>query len=106
MAGLMVAFWFVLRTGKVVIGMFLSWGLTIICVFLVSVVFPAIVAVYNTEYVALFPEAIAVPAVMFTGWAPAFVVAALAGFVKLAIKHWVKPERPAATQQEQEDRKS
>lgn len=105
-AGLIIAFCYVLRSGKVVWGTLIGWGLSIICVFLVSVVFPAIVAVFNTKYVALFPEAIGVPAVIFTGWVPAYAVAALAGLVKLVIEPRKKTERPATTRQKHEDGKN
>lgn len=100
-AGLIVAFCYVLRSGKIVKGVLIGWGLTIICVFLISVVLPAIVAVYDTEYVALFPEAIGVLPVMIGGWIPALLVAVLARLVKLGIERWAKTDRPAATRQKQ-----
>lgn len=101
-----MAFCFVLRSGKIVTGALIGWGLSIVCIFLVSVVFPAIVAVYDTEYVAFFPEAIGVLCVIFFGWAPALVVAVFARLVKLGIEYCAKTDRPAAVRQKHEDGKS
>lgn len=105
-AGLIFAFCYVLRSGRVVWGILIGWGLTIICAILVSIVFPAIVAVFNTKYVAFFPDAICVTAVIFMGWQPAFVVAAIAGFVKLVIEPRKKTESPATTRPEHESGKN
>ncbi len=96
-AGLIIEFCYVLRSGKIVKGVIIGWGLSIICVFLVSVVLPAIVAVYDSEYIALFPEAIGVPFVMIGGWVSALIVALLARLVKRGIEHWAKTSRPVAT---------
>lgn len=102
-AGLIIAFWYVLRTGRVVIGFFLCWGLTIFCAFLASVVLPSIVALFSTDYVRLFPDAIAVGATIFFGWAGAFATAALAGFIRILVKGRLRPARPAASRGEQQD---
>lgn len=81
-AGLIVALCYVLRSGKILKGILIGYGLSIVCVFLVSVVFPGILAGYNKEYSLCFPEAIAVPAVIFTGWLPSSVVVIIAGIIK------------------------
>jgi len=92
-AGLMTAFWYVLRSGRVVKGLFIGWGLSIVGIFLASVVLPGIVNVYNSEYCQYFPEAIGVPAVMFLGWMPALVAAALAGIIRYAARRWAKSDK-------------
>ena len=46
--GLIIAFWYVVRSGKVVQGAFIGWGLSIVCVILVSAVFLWIVAHYDS----------------------------------------------------------
>jgi hypothetical protein len=86
-AGLIIAFCYVLRSGKVLKGILIGWGLSILCIFLDSVVFTGVVAIYNKEYSLCFPEAIAIPAVIFTGWIPASVVAIIAGFIRHIKKH-------------------
>ena len=45
-------------------------------------------AEYNKEYSLYFPEAIGVPAIIFTGWLPVSVVVIIAGFVRHIIKHF------------------
>jgi hypothetical protein len=69
-------------------GILIGYGLSIVCVFLVSVVFPGIVAIYNKEYSLYFPEAIGVPAIIFTGWLPSSVVALIAGLIRYIVKHF------------------
>jgi len=81
-AGLIVAFWYVLRSGKILKGILIGYGLSIVCVFLISVVIPGVLAGYNKEYSLFFPEAIAVTAVIFTGWLPSSVVAVIAGLIR------------------------
>jgi len=87
-AGLIIAFWYVLRSGKILKGILIGWGLSILCIFLDSVVFPGVVAIYNKEYSLYFPEAIAVPAIIFTGWLPASVVAIVAGLIRHVTKRF------------------
>lgn len=87
-AGLIFAFLYVLRSGKILKGILIGYGLTIIFVFLVSVVFPGVVAIYDKEYSRYFPEAIGVPAIILTGWLPASVVAIVAGFLRHVIKRF------------------
>lgn len=87
-AGLIIAFCYVLRSGKIPKGILIGYGLSILCVFLVSVVLPGIVAEYNKEYSLYFPEAIGVPAIIFTGWLPVSVVAIIAGFVRHITKYF------------------
>jgi hypothetical protein len=89
-AGLIIAFGYVVRSGNVVRGAFIGWGLSIVCVILVSAVFPGIVAHYDSEYYIYFPEAIGIPLVVFTGLVPAFIVATVAGFVRELMKRWIK----------------
>ncbi len=89
-AGLVIAFWYVLRSGRVLNGVFIGWGLSIVGIFLASVVFPGIVSVYNSEYCQYFPEAIGVGAIMVLGWMPASVAAALAGIIRYAVRRWLK----------------
>ena len=105
-AGLIIAFCYVLRSGKVVWGTLIGWGLSIVCIILVSMVFPAIVAVYNKEYAAFFPEATGVPMIMFMGWVPAYGLAALAGRLKQGSEPRKKTESPPTTRQEHEDGKN
>ena len=69
-------------------GVFIGWGFSIICVFLVSVVFPGVVAIYDKEYSRYFPEAIGVPAIIFTGWLHASVVAIVAGLLRHVTKRF------------------
>jgi len=92
-AGLAIAFWYVLRGGKVVKGLFIGWGLSIVGIFLASVVLPGIVNVYNSEYCQYFPEAIGVGAVLVLGWMPASVVAALAGLIRYGARRWLKSDK-------------
>ena len=99
-AGLIIAFWYVLRTGRIVKGAFIGWGLSIICVFLVAVVFPAAVSIYHEEYSRLFPEAIGVVAVMFTGWLPASIVAILAGLTRYGAKRFRSRSGQSGTKKE------
>jgi hypothetical protein len=69
----------------------IGYGLSILCVFLVSVVLPGIVAEYNKEYSLCFPEAIGVPMVIFIGWLHASVVAVTAGLIRYIVKRfWPK----------------
>ena len=88
MAGLIISFWYVLRSGKILKGILIGWGLSIICIFLVSVVFPGVVALYDKEYCRYFPEAIGVPAIIFTGWLPASVIAIIAGLLRQVAKRF------------------
>lgn len=81
------------RSGNVVRGAFISWGLSIVCVILVSVVFPGIVDHYDSEYYIYFPEAIGIPVVVFTGLIPALIVATFAGFVGELVKWWKKSKK-------------
>jgi len=81
-AGLIIAFCYVLRSGKIIKGMLIGYGLSIVCVFLVSVVFPGILAGYDKEYSLCFPEAIAVPAIIFTGWLSSSIVVVIAGLIR------------------------
>jgi len=81
-AGLIIAFLYVLRSGKVLKGILIGWGLSILCIFLDSVVFPGVVAIYSKEYSLYFPEAIAVPAIISIGLLPATIVAIVAGFIR------------------------
>ena len=70
--------------------MLIGWGLSILCIFLDSAVFPGVVAIYNKKYSLYFPEAIAVPAVIITGWLPAMVVAIVAGFIRhIKKRYWL-----------------
>jgi hypothetical protein len=69
-------------------GILIGYGLSIICVILVSVILPGIVAVYNKEYSLCFPEAIGVPAVILTGWLHASVVAVIAGLIRYIVKRF------------------
>jgi len=92
-AGLVIAFWYVLRSGRVVKGLFIGWGLSIVGIFLASVVFPGLVSVYNSEYCQYFPEAIGVGAVMFLGWMPASVTAVLAGIIRYGARRWTKSDK-------------
>jgi hypothetical protein len=87
-AGLIIAFWYVLRSGRILKGILIGWGLSIICVFLASVVFPGVVAIYNKEYSLYFPEAIGVRAIIFTGWLPASVVAIASGLTRNITKRF------------------
>lgn len=87
-AGLVIAFWYVLRTGRIIKGLFMGWGLSVICVFVVAVVFPAIMAVYSEQCSLFFPEATGVFAIILTGWLPASGVALVAGFVRYGIKRF------------------
>lgn len=89
-AGLIIAFWYVIRSGKVIRGAFIGWGLSIVCVFLVSVVFPWPMSFYHSEYCKYFPEATGVPLVILTGLIPALIVATFAGFVRELMKWWRK----------------
>ena len=99
-AGLIIAFWYVLRSGKVLKGILIGWGLTIICVFLVSVVFPGVVAIYDNEYSRYFPEAIGVSAIIFTGWLPASVAAIVAGLLRHVTKRfWPHSEQRGITKE-------
>jgi hypothetical protein len=85
-AGLIIAFLYVLRSGKIFKGILIGYGLSIICISLASVVLPGIVAIYDKEYCQYFPEAIAVPAIIFTGWLPVSIVVIIA----LIIRHIAK----------------
>jgi len=87
-AGLIIAFWYVLRSGRVIGGILIGWGLSIICVFLVSVLLPGVLAVVvgHEEYSQLFPEEIGVFAIAVTGWLPASVVAIIAAFARHGTK--------------------
>jgi hypothetical protein len=87
-AGLIIAFWYVLRTGNILKGILIGYVLSIVCVFMVSIVLPGIVALYKKEYSLYFPEAIGVPAVIFTGWLPVSVVVIIAGFVRHITKRF------------------
>ena len=87
-AGLIIAFWYVLRSGRILKGILIGYGLSIICVFLASVVLPGVVALYDKEYCRYFPEAIGVPAIIFTGWLPASVVAIIAGLIRYITKRF------------------
>jgi len=89
-AGLVTAFWYVLRSGEVLSGLFIGWGLSIVGIFLASVFFPGIVGAYNNEYCQYFPGAIGVGAIMVLGWMPALVVAALAGIIRYVARRWLK----------------
>ena len=84
-AGPLIAFWYTLRTAKVIKGLFVGWGLTIICVGLVAVVFPAIIFHFNKQYALYFPDAPAVVLVVFTGWFPASIAVILAWILR---KSW------------------
>lgn len=101
-SGLIVAFYYVLRTGKVVKGAFIGWGLSIVCAFIVSVVLPGFVALYDSEYSRYFPESIGVPGVMFAGLIPALLIAVVARLLKDGIEHWAKSHRSASSQSSQE----
>jgi hypothetical protein len=103
-AGLIIAFCYVLRTGKVVRGAFIGWGLSIVCVFIVSVVLPGFVALYDSEYSGYFPESIAVPGVMFVGWVPALLVAGVARLVKEGIVRWAQADKTRGSQEKREDK--
>jgi hypothetical protein len=103
-AGLIIAFCYVVRSGKIVKGALIGWGLSIICVFIVSVVLPGLVGLYDSEYSRYFPEAIGVPGVMATGWVPAFLVAAVARLVKQGTKHWPKTDKTGGSQEKHEDK--
>jgi len=92
-AGLVIAFWYVLRSGKVLSGVFIGRGLSIVGIFLASVVFPGIVSVYNSEYCQYFPEAICVGPIMFLGWMPASVAALLAGIIRYVARRWLKADK-------------
>jgi len=87
-AGLIIEFWYVLRSGKILKGILIGYGLSIICVFLASVVFPGVVAIYDKEYSRYFPEAIGVAAIIFTGWLLASVVAIVAGLIRHITKRF------------------
>jgi hypothetical protein len=98
-AGLIIAFCYVVRSGKIVKGVLIGWGLSIICVFIVSVVLPGLAGLYDSEYARYFPEAIAVPGVIATGWAPALVVAVAARLLKQGIEYWAKTHRPGRSRE-------
>ena len=83
---MIIAFCYVLRSGKIVKGALIGWGLSIVCVFLISVVLPAVVALYDIEYASFFPDAIGVPGVMVIGWVPGLLVAVVARLVKRGIE--------------------
>ena len=87
-SGLIIAFLYVLRNGKILNGILIGYGLTIICIFLVSVVLPGIVAIYDEEYCKYFPEAIGVIPVILTGWLPASIVTAIAAFIRHITKRF------------------
>lgn len=87
-AGLIIALWYVLRSGKIIKGVFIGWGLSIVCVFLVVVVFPAVLTIFNEQYTSFFPDAIGLPLIMLTGWLPALIVAILAGLTRYGFKHF------------------
>ena len=89
----MIAFWYVVRSGKIVKGAFIGWGLSIVCIFLVSVVFPAFMGIYNREYCKYFPEAIGVGGIIIAGGLPAFVVATVAGLIRDLMKRWMKSNK-------------
>jgi len=97
MTGLIIEFWYVLRRDRILKGILIGWGLSIICVFLASVVFPGVVALYDKEYCRYFPEAIGVPAIIFTGWLPASVVAIVAGLLRHVTKRFWPLSRQAGT---------
>jgi len=81
-AGFIIAFVYVLQSGKIIKGVFIGWGLFIICTFLITVVFPAVVALYNYDYCRFFPEAIGLPLVILAGWLPASIVSIVAGLAR------------------------
>jgi hypothetical protein len=81
-AGLIIAFCYVLRSGRILKGILIGWGLSIVFIFLDSVMFPGVVAIYNKEYSLCFPEAIAVLPTILTGWLSACFVAIVAGLIR------------------------
>ena len=93
-AVLIIAFWYVLQSGRIISGFLIGWGLSIICIILVSVVLPLVVSVYNDEYVLYFPDATGVGAVVLVGWAPVLVVVGVAKLIGYGSKRF----RPHAGQ--------
>ena len=88
MASLMIAFCYVVHSGKVVKGALIGWGLLIIFTILVSLVFPAMVGIYYPEYCRYFPDAIAIPAVIYWGWMHTLGVAIIAVIIRQLMKRW------------------
>lgn len=78
LAGLLIEAWYVWRTRRLLRGVLMGWGLTTVCMFLAAVILPAVATSFNSRYLSLFPEGIAVAAVALTGWVPAFLIGLLA----------------------------
>ena len=92
MTGLVIAFWYVVRSGKLLKGLFIGWGLSIICFFLISTVVPALVGTLDSEYRLYFPEEIGLPIVIALGWIPALIVSTVAALIRHLMRSWKKSD--------------
>jgi hypothetical protein len=85
-AGLIISFIYVLKTGKYIKGVFIGWGLSVMFIFIDSVIIPGILGQSNIELIKYFPDAIAVLPIILLGWSLAIAVSAIAYFIRWIVK--------------------
>ena len=90
-AGLVTGFCYVLfKKTKIWVGILIAWGLSVIAVFVVAVVFPWIACLFGKqELVPFFPEATGVIAVIYLGWFSSSIVCVLAGIIRALIRRFL-----------------
>jgi hypothetical protein len=85
---IVVPFVYVLRTGKLLRGFLLGWGLMIVSTFVLSVVIFAFVHNFlSPEFaVEFFPDQICIPPVVLFGWVHSLIITFVAAFIRGLIK--------------------
>ena len=86
-AGLIIAFLYVLRSGKYEKGILIGWGLTLIGGCVISTVLPEIASLHNHEYLNFFPEANGIPMIILFGWFEPVIVTIIAGLLRKIVVH-------------------
>ena len=83
-----VPFVYVLRTGKLLRGFLLSWGLMFLSIFILStVIYDLVSKLISPEFAAKFlPEAKSVFAVILIGWIYSLIITSIAAYIRDLIK--------------------
>jgi len=86
----LVGFYFVIKTGRLFWGTFITWILSITCTFFVVVISPAIAFFLNRGLPAYFPHTLILLFIVFLGWIPSFLACFLAEVLRLITYRYIK----------------